>query len=96
MRVVVVYDIDTTDSAGRKRLRKVAKTCSNWGTPVQRSVYECDVDADRYRTMKQQLAAVCSQDKDSIRIYHLGTHYQSRIESVGKADTGWDRETFVV
>ncbi len=43
--VLITYDIDTTDTAGRKRLRRIAKACVNYGQRVQASVFECDVDA---------------------------------------------------
>lgn len=29
--VLITYDIDTTDAAGRKRLRRIAKACVNYG-----------------------------------------------------------------
>ena len=43
MLVVVSYDVDTTDASGRRRLRRIAKTCQNSGQRVQFSVFECEV-----------------------------------------------------
>jgi CRISPR-associated protein Cas2 len=40
MLVVVSYDVSTTSPAGRKRLRKIAKACVNFGRRVQFSVFE--------------------------------------------------------
>ena len=40
MMLVVTYDVDTSDSAGQKRLRKVAKICERHGMRVQSSVFE--------------------------------------------------------
>ena len=38
MMTLVSYDVSTVDAAGRKRLRKVAKECVNYGLRVQSSV----------------------------------------------------------
>lgn len=40
MMLVVTYDVDTSDTAGQKRLRKVAKICERYGMRVQNSVFE--------------------------------------------------------
>ena len=39
--VLITYDVNTEDAAGRKRLRKIAKECVNYGQRVQNSVFEC-------------------------------------------------------
>ena len=41
---MITYDVSVSDKAGRTRLRKVAKTCQNYGQRVQNSVFECIVD----------------------------------------------------
>ena len=41
MMVVVSYDVNTESAAGRRRLRRVAKTCLDFGQRVQKSVFEC-------------------------------------------------------
>ena len=41
MMVLITYDVNTKDAAGRKRLRKVAKECQDYGQRVQNSVFEC-------------------------------------------------------
>ena len=41
MLVLVTYDVNTETAAGRKRLRKVAKACVDYGQRVQNSVFEC-------------------------------------------------------
>lgn len=43
MLVLVTYDVNTETAAGRKRLRKIAKECTNYGQRVQFSVFECFV-----------------------------------------------------
>jgi CRISPR-associated protein Cas2 len=44
MHVLVTYDVSTTDPAGRRRLRRIAKACLDYGQRVQNSVFECKVD----------------------------------------------------
>ncbi len=34
MLVLITYDVNTEDAAGRKRLRKVARECVNYGQRV--------------------------------------------------------------
>ena len=34
MYILVTYDVDTTDKAGQKRLRQVAKACLDYGQRV--------------------------------------------------------------
>ena len=46
MLVVVSYDVSTEKAEGRRRLRKVAKECLNFGQRVQNSVFECVLDPD--------------------------------------------------
>ena len=38
MMVLITYDVNTEDAAGRKRLRKIAKECVNYGQRVQKSL----------------------------------------------------------
>ncbi|MBV8610741.1 MAG: CRISPR-associated endonuclease Cas2, partial [Singulisphaera sp.] len=41
MLILVTYDVSTTTPEGRRRLRKVAIACKNYGQRVQKSVFEC-------------------------------------------------------
>ncbi len=83
MLVVITYDVNTEDAGGRKRLRKVAKECLNYGQRVQNSVFECLLDAAEYRLVKHRLEQIIDQEKDSLRFYNLGNSYQNRVEHLG-------------
>ena len=85
MLILVTYDVNTETAAGRKRLRKVAKQCVNYGQRVQNSVFECQVDSVKFRQMK----AVLDKEKDSLRFYNLGDKYQNKVEHIG-AKPGFD------
>ena len=84
MMLVVTYDVDTSDTAGQKRLRKVAKICERYGMRVQNSVFEVLVDAAQMVTLKSELEKVIDIAQDSVRFYRLGNTYENRIETMGK------------
>ena len=84
MMLVVTYDVDTSDAAGQKRLRKVAKICEHYGMRVQNSVLEVLVDAAQLVVLKQKLGKVIDMEQDSVRFYRLGNSYENRIETMGK------------
>lgn len=84
MLVLVTYDVSTETAAGRKRLRRVAKTCVNFGQRVQHSVFECLLDASQYVMFKAKLTALIDPESDSLRFYQLGNKYQNRVEHVGR------------
>ena len=84
MMLVVTYDVDTSDSAGQKRLRKVAKICERHGMRVQNSVFEVRVDAAPLVVLKQELGKAIDMEQDSVRFYQLGNSYENRNESMGR------------
>jgi len=83
MLVVVSYDVDTTDPAGRRRLRRIAKTCQNHGQRVQFSVFECEVAPADWVNLRTRLLEQMDQAKDSVRFYFLGAGGKRRIEHAG-------------
>ena len=84
MMLVVTYDVDTSDAAGQKRLRKVARICERHGMRVQNSVFEVLLDAAQLVTLKHELKKVIDMEQDSVRFYRLGNAYENRIETLGK------------
>lgn len=83
MMVLITYDVCTEDASGKKRLRKIAKQCVNYGQRVQNSVFECNLDAAQYRQLQHLLIKLMDPKKDSLRFYRLGDNYQSKIEHFG-------------
>ena len=83
MLVLITYDVSTKDAAGRKRLRKVAKECVNYGQLVQNSVFECILDTSQLLRLKDKLVSIIDEDEDSIRFYNIGNKYQTKIEHFG-------------
>ena len=83
MLVVVAYDVRTDSSAGRRRLRRVAKVCEDIGQRVQNSVFECLVDAAQWTKLRARLISEAELNEDSLRFYFLGNKWQDRVEHVG-------------
>ena len=83
MMVLITYDVNTEDAAGRKRLRQIAKQCVNYGQRVQNSVFECVLDAAQCKQLQHKLRGIMDEKKDSLRFYYLGNRYQTKIEHFG-------------
>lgn len=83
MLILVTYDVNTETSSGQTRLRKVAKTCTNYGQRVQNSVFECLLDASQYVEFKAKLESIINPEKDSLRFYKLGNNYKYKVDHVG-------------
>ncbi len=71
MLVLVCYDVNTETSAGRRRLRRVAKVCESTGQRVQKSVFECQVDVAQFEALERRLLAEINPDQDCLRLYRM-------------------------
>ena len=91
MLVLISYDVSTVNKAGQRRLRRVAKTCEDFGQRVQYSVFECIVDPAQWTALRQQLIDEIDPNMDSLRFYFLGSNWKRRIEHVG-AKESFDQE----
>lgn len=96
MLVLITYDVNTEDSAGKKRLRQIAKQCVNYGQRVQNSVFECLLDAAQCRSLQNTLCEIMDHEKDSLRFYYLGKRYENKIEHFGSKQTYEPEGTLMV
>ena len=87
MMVLISYDVSTTDSEGKTRLRKVAKECQNHAQRVQNSVFEADLDYSTVLKLKARLIKLIDEEKDSLRFYYLGNNWEKRVEHIGAKET---------
>ena len=87
MLMLVSYDVNTVGAAGRRRLRRIAKVCEDWGVRVQNSVFECTVDWSQWIALKAKLEAICEPDVDSLRYYNLGNNYKGKALHFGAKPT---------
>lgn len=91
MLVLVTYDVETTTTDGKRRLREVAKICVNYGQRVQNSVFECLVDPLQFKQLKTRLVKVIDEERDSLRFYMLGSKWKRKVEHIG-AKPSYDPE----
>ena len=83
MYVLVTYDVSTQDKAGRRRLRRIAKTCLDYGQRVQNSVFELLVDPAQWAQCKSKLMKEFKPEEDSLRFYFLGSNWKRKVEHHG-------------
>ncbi|HET6537829.1 MAG TPA: CRISPR-associated endonuclease Cas2 [Sphingopyxis sp.] len=83
MLVLITYDVKTEDAVGRRRLRRVARACLDFGQRVQYSVFECEVDPAQWVALRARLIGEIDPECDSLRFYRLGAEGRRRIEHVG-------------
>lgn len=83
MLVLITYDVSTVEAAGRRRLRRVAQACEDYGTRVQKSVFECQVGRSEWVQLRDRLLREIKADEDSLRFYFLDEMARSRIEHHG-------------
>lgn len=95
MMVLITYDVNTETSAGRKRLRQIAKQCVNYGQRVQNSVFECLVDPAQFAELKNKLEKIADPSIDSLRYYYLGSNWKRRVEHYG-TKVSYDPEGFLM
>lgn len=83
MLVLITYDVSTETPEGVRRLRHVARACQNRGVRVQKSVFECHVDAAQFVELRSKLETIIDPATDSLRYYLLGNNWHRRVEHVG-------------
>ena len=84
MDVLVAYDVNTETRDGRRRLRRVAIVCKDFGQRVQYSVFECRVSEAQLESVRTRLVKIIDESEDSLRIYRLHPPRDRNIESYGQ------------
>ena len=96
MLVLITYDVNTEDAAGRKRLRQIARQCVNYGQRVQNSVFECLLDPVQCKKLQAKLLSIMDEEKDSLRFYYLGKRYENKIEHFGAKQAYLPEEPLII
>ena len=96
MLVLITYDVNTEDPAGRKRLRQIARQCVNYGQRVQNSVFECMLDTAQCKVLQAKLLSIMDPERDSLRFYYLGKRYENKIEHFGCKQTYLPEGTLMI
>ncbi|MCS7272907.1 MAG: CRISPR-associated endonuclease Cas2 [Fimbriimonadales bacterium] len=84
MHILICYDVETADAAGRRRLRKVAQACKAYGQRVQKSVFECQLTESQLQALKRRLLRIIDPNADSLRFYRLPNDRAQYVETYGR------------
>jgi len=97
MWIVVAYDVNTETPKGRKRLRRVAQVCKNFGQRVQKSVFECQVNEIKFEELRRKLLKEIQKEEDNLRLYRLTEPRDDHVETYGQTRTVFfDEEPLIV
>ena len=78
MFYAISYDI-----ADDKRRNSISKILEGYGSRVQLSLFECNLESDRLQELLQKLEPFIDTDEDSLRCYPLCSECLSKIERLG-------------
>jgi CRISPR-associated protein Cas2 len=96
MRHTYIVSYDISDA---KRLRKVFRTCQDYGNHLQYSVFECDLSAQEKVELETKLNGLIHHDDDQVLFISLGPA-ESRgdrvITALGQAYIHFDQPCYVV
>lgn len=82
--LLITYDVNTSTKAGRRRLRKVAKTCEDYGQRVQLSVFSCRVTRSQREALEACLVDLIDPETDSLHIYLLPGGRDECVRTYGR------------
>ena len=83
MKVIVSYDVSTLSKEGRRRLRRAARICKDYGVRVQYSVFECSVTDTEWVKLRAGLLNLIDETEDSLRLYRLSEDDAQKTEHFG-------------
>lgn len=83
MLIIICYDVNTETSAGRRRLRRVAKVCESTGQRVQKSVFECKVNLMQFEELERRLIEEMDLNQDCLRIYRMAETRGGEVREYG-------------
>jgi CRISPR-associated protein Cas2 len=96
MLMLVSYDVSTETRDGRRRLRRVARVCLNYGQRVQKSVFECRVNAAQLEVLKRDLLEIINEEEDSFRLYRIVEPLEKNVMEFGKFKAVDFEDTLIV
>lgn len=85
MDVLVTYDIATATREGERRLTAVAKVCEAYGVRVQKSVFECRLDAARLARLLADLSDTIDSAADSVIVYRFSGSLAAQRQTLGRS-----------
>jgi len=97
MLYILAYDVSTETRSGRKRLRKMAKICENYGQRVQKSVFEFQIEEKQFLRLRKEVLKLINEDKDAVRIYKIVEPQEKYIEEYGNFQAvNYEEDTLII
>ena len=97
MLYILAYDVSTETRAGRKRLRKMAKICENYGQRVQKSVFEFQIEEKQFLRLKKEVLKLINKDKDAVRVYKIVEPKEEYVEEYGNFQAvNYEEDTLII
>ncbi len=78
------------DVRDERRLARISNTLENFGTRVQRSLFECYLEEYELRRLKEKLAALGDFTEDQVRYYSICPKDKARMLIDGKGEVTRD------
>ncbi len=91
MNYLVTYDIQND-----KRRKKISDELEAFGSRVNYSVFECELNKTKLKKLKQKLEELIDKKEDSLRFYHIcQSCVPKSFELCNKADVFEPLELFL-
>ncbi len=88
---VLVYDV-----VNDRRRNKLHRTLKDYGTAVQRSVFEFDLNAAEVQKMMKRVEALTSPDEDTVRLYRLCAACLTETRILGEGTLSLDPDFYII
>jgi CRISPR-associated protein Cas2 len=88
---IVAYDI-----CDKKRLRKVALVCEDFGERKQKSVFLCRLSATDFVRLRSRLYDLLKLEEDQVLFIPLCTKCVNAIEALGRPTEAHDAKDVVI
>ena len=88
---LVAYDI-----ADPKRLRKVARTCEDFGVRRQYSVFLCRLTGQDLVKLKSRLYDILNLEQDQVIFVPLCNRCAAQMDALGRAVEAFDAQDVVI
>jgi CRISPR-associated protein Cas2 len=75
---LVCYDV-----VSDRRRNRVANLLKGYGLRVQKSVFECVLNASQYEMLNQKLKKCLKKNEDQVRFYPMSGHTRDKVLILG-------------
>ncbi len=88
---VLVYDV-----VNNRRRDRLHRTLKNFGTPVQRSVFEFDIGPKEANKMMIQVERLIEPTEDTVRLYRICEGCLAQVRILGEGKPSLDPDYYII